>query len=221
MAESSKNNLAKTVKRLRGKMGISQEKLARLADVSNNTIINIEAGKQGNPTIETLQKIFNFSCLFLLFSCKIIHMREYSINPMETKQNKPSIPDFEIEWKAVRASGPGGQAVQKQATKVEVRWNIDESGAFTDEQKTLIKGALASRINKEGEIIVASQQERSQKRNHDVAVARLRDLVSAALEVPEERVETKKTTGVRKRERAEKELLKKKKETRRWKYESE
>jgi len=38
-------------------MGISQEKLARLADVSNNTIINIEAGKQGNPTIETLKKI--------------------------------------------------------------------------------------------------------------------------------------------------------------------
>ena len=57
MAESSKNNIAKTVKRLREKMEISQEKLARLADVSNNTIINIEAGKQGNPTIETLKKI--------------------------------------------------------------------------------------------------------------------------------------------------------------------
>jgi transcriptional regulator with XRE-family HTH domain len=57
MPESSKNNIAKTVKRLREKMGISQEKLARLADVSNNTIINIEAGKQGNPTIETLKKI--------------------------------------------------------------------------------------------------------------------------------------------------------------------
>ena len=57
MAQSSKNNLAKAVKQLRGKMGISQEKLARLADVSNNTIINIEAGKQNNPTIETLRKI--------------------------------------------------------------------------------------------------------------------------------------------------------------------
>ena len=57
MAESSKNNISKTVKRLREKMGMSQEKLARLADVSNNTIINIEAGKQGNPTIETLKKI--------------------------------------------------------------------------------------------------------------------------------------------------------------------
>ena len=57
MIESSKNNISKTVKRLREKMGLSQEKLARLADVSNNTIINIEAGKQDNPTIETLKKI--------------------------------------------------------------------------------------------------------------------------------------------------------------------
>ena len=57
MLESSKNNISKTVKRFREKMGLSQEKLARLADVSNNTIINIEAGKQDNPTIETLKKI--------------------------------------------------------------------------------------------------------------------------------------------------------------------
>jgi len=57
MLESRKNNIAKTVRRLREKTGLSQEKLARLADVSNNTIINIEAGKQDNPTIETLKKI--------------------------------------------------------------------------------------------------------------------------------------------------------------------
>jgi len=57
MTGSSKNNLAKIVKRLREKTGLSQEKLARLADVSNNTIINIESGRQNNPTIETLKKI--------------------------------------------------------------------------------------------------------------------------------------------------------------------
>lgn len=45
------------IKRLREKLGLSQEKLARLADVSNNTIINIEAGKQQNPTVETISKI--------------------------------------------------------------------------------------------------------------------------------------------------------------------
>ncbi len=59
MAKSSKTNIGKTVKKLREKLGISQEKLARLADVSNNTIVNIEAGKQDNPTIETLKKIAN------------------------------------------------------------------------------------------------------------------------------------------------------------------
>ena len=51
MVESSK------IKKIREKLGLSQEKLARLADVSNNTIINIEAGKQQNPTIDTIKKI--------------------------------------------------------------------------------------------------------------------------------------------------------------------
>ena len=57
MAESSKTNLARKVKQLREKLGLSQEKLARLADVSNNTIINIEAGNQDNPIINTLKKV--------------------------------------------------------------------------------------------------------------------------------------------------------------------
>ena len=45
------------IKHLREKKGLSQEKLARIADVSNNTIVNIESGKQKNPTIETVSKI--------------------------------------------------------------------------------------------------------------------------------------------------------------------
>ena len=54
---SKSNNLSTIVRKLREEKGLSQEKLARLADVSNNTIVNIEAGKQRNPTIETLRKI--------------------------------------------------------------------------------------------------------------------------------------------------------------------
>lgn len=57
MTESNKNGLGKTVRKLRIKAGLSQGKLARLSDVSNNTIVNIEAGKQDNPTIETLKKV--------------------------------------------------------------------------------------------------------------------------------------------------------------------
>lgn len=59
MATSNRNNLGKTVRKLRIKAGLSQGKLARLADVSNNTIVNIEAGKQDNPTIETIKKLAN------------------------------------------------------------------------------------------------------------------------------------------------------------------
>jgi len=57
MTASNKNGLGKTVRKLRIKEGLSQGKLARLSDVSNNTIVNIEAGKQDNPTIETLKKV--------------------------------------------------------------------------------------------------------------------------------------------------------------------
>lgn len=51
------NNLSTTIKKLREKNGFSQEKLARLADISNNTVIKIEAGKNQNPTLNTLKKI--------------------------------------------------------------------------------------------------------------------------------------------------------------------
>lgn len=53
----SNNNLSTTIKKLREKNGFSQEKLARLADISNNTVIKIESGKNQNPTLDTLKKI--------------------------------------------------------------------------------------------------------------------------------------------------------------------
>jgi Predicted transcriptional regulators len=51
------SNISKNIKKLREENGLSQEKLARLADVANNTIIKIEAGKNQNPTLDTLNKI--------------------------------------------------------------------------------------------------------------------------------------------------------------------
>jgi len=56
------SNITKTLRKLRGSRGLSQEKLARLADVSNNTIIKIEAGKNQNPTLDTLKKISKAPC---------------------------------------------------------------------------------------------------------------------------------------------------------------
>ncbi len=54
---SKNENLAKNIERLRKKKGLSQERLARLADVANNTIIKMESGENKNPTLETLRKI--------------------------------------------------------------------------------------------------------------------------------------------------------------------
>jgi len=54
---SKNENLAKNVEKLRKQKGLSQEKLARLADVANNTIIKMESGKNKNPTLETLRKV--------------------------------------------------------------------------------------------------------------------------------------------------------------------
>jgi len=51
------SNITKTLRKLREARGLSQEKLARMADVANNTIIKIEAGKNQNPTLDTLKKI--------------------------------------------------------------------------------------------------------------------------------------------------------------------
>ena len=54
---STSGNLAKNIERLRRQKGLSQEKLARLADVANNTIIKMESGENKNPTLETLRKV--------------------------------------------------------------------------------------------------------------------------------------------------------------------
>lgn len=56
-SQNRKSNIAKNIKRLRREKGISQDRLSKLADLSLNTIVNIEAGNNPNPTFETLQKI--------------------------------------------------------------------------------------------------------------------------------------------------------------------
>jgi transcriptional regulator with XRE-family HTH domain len=59
MESNSESNIAKNIKKYRGKMNISQDRLSKLADVTYNTIIKIESGVNKNPTIETLSKIAN------------------------------------------------------------------------------------------------------------------------------------------------------------------
>ena len=109
------------------------------------------------------------------------------------------VPDSEVSESFSRSGGHGGQNVDKVATKVERRWNVDNSQKFTQEQKEIIKQALINWINKEGELIVVSQETRDQFQNRQLAAERMNELVSLALTPEKERVPTKPTRASKER----------------------
>jgi ribosome-associated protein len=139
---------------------------------------------------------------------------------MESQLNQPkSVPESEIEEKFVRGGGPGGQNVNKLATKVELRWNIDTSAAFSPEEKGKIKEALKNRVNKLGELVITSQEERAQAQNRERAMEVLQTLVAQALIPEKERVPTKPTKGSKERRLQEKREQGEKRKERGWKPE--
>jgi ribosome-associated protein len=111
----------------------------------------------------------------------------------------PTVPEDEMDITFVRSSGPGGQKVNKTSSKAMVRWNVDASSAFSDAQKARIREKLGYRITNDGDLIVTCMQERSQFQNKLFAIQTLRDIVAAALEVEKERKPTKPTKGARER----------------------
>jgi ribosome-associated protein len=127
------------------------------------------------------------------------------------------IPEDELTFKFSRGGGPGGQNVNKVNTRVMVLFDVANSRSFSKEQKERILKGLASRVDKDGVIRVASQQYRTQKANREAAVEQLKELLSGALKkkkvrkkttVPEtakrKRLERKKQRGFLKKQRAEK-----------------
>jgi ribosome-associated protein len=97
----------------------------------------------------------------------------------------------EFIFSASRSGGPGGQNVNKVSTKVELRFNILSSCSFSDDEKTLISIKLKNRINKEGELLIISQVERSQLGNKEVVTEKFYDLISRALTIPKKRKSTR------------------------------
>ncbi len=103
------------------------------------------------------------------------------------------VPLFEITINFARASGPGGQNVNKTATKVVVHWQVGTSQAFSLEQKERIRHKLANRLNSRDELVIASEQTRSQSKNREAAIKRLNQLVAEALKKPKTRQKTMPT----------------------------
>lgn len=101
------------------------------------------------------------------------------------------IPDHELEFRATRSGGPGGQHVNTSSTRVEVQWNLQTSSVLTPDQRTRLLTKLASKIDAEGWIRVVASDSRSQLRNKEAARERLQDLVARGLMVPKRRKETR------------------------------
>lgn len=107
-----------------------------------------------------------------------------------------AIPRAELDVRATRSGGPGGQHVNTSSTRVELRWNAQRSraaAALGDELRAHLLARLAARADADGTVRVVASEHRSQRQNREAAEARLAGLVAQALVVPKRRKPTKPT----------------------------
>ncbi len=107
------------------------------------------------------------------------------------------IPWAELEFRASRAGGPGGQHVNTSSTRIEVAWNVATSQVLDEEQRARLRHRLESRLSSRGVLRLVASNRRSQSQNKEEVIARLAQVVSAALIVPRKRVATKPSRGAK------------------------
>lgn len=109
-----------------------------------------------------------------------------------------AIDESELDWQAIRASGPGGQHVNKTSTAVQLMFDITKS-SLPEHYKTALLQKSDHRISASGKIIIKSQQSRSQEMNKEAALQQLVELIRAAGVVQKKRHATKPTYGSQQR----------------------
>lgn len=125
----------------------------------------------------------------------------------ELKVNRTlSIPRSELEVRASRSGGPGGQHVNTSSTRIELVWNVKTSAVLYDDQRATIIKALGPRIAASGALRVVASDTRSQRQNRQLAEERLAEVVRKALLVKAPRKRTRPTRGAVERRLAEKKL---------------
>jgi ribosome-associated protein len=100
------------------------------------------------------------------------------------------LPEAELQFRASRSSGPGGQHVNQSSTRVEVLWNVRESRSLSPELRERILQRLAGRIDRRGVLRVVASSRRSQLQNRKAAIRRLAALIEDALRGAKPRVPT-------------------------------
>jgi ribosome-associated protein len=115
-----------------------------------------------------------------------------------------AVPRSELEYRASRSSGPGGQHVNTASTRIELLWNLEESRVLSDEQRARLRTRLASRLDSMGNVRVVASTRRSQQQNKQAAEERLAALVRHALHVPKRRRPTKRPKAANERRLSQK-----------------
>ena len=108
-----------------------------------------------------------------------------------------SLDESELEFAYIRASGPGGQNVNKVSTAVQLRFDVSHSPSLPAEVKERLTRLGGSRMTYEGVLVIVARRYRTQEQNRTDATQRLTTLIHKALEVPPQRVHTRPTASAR------------------------